>query len=192
MEQQPVKVAVIFGVLVIAIIAALTFKREKGPPTGPATPRSPITVNKPVVESPFDERLSRLTGDIQNAPSPRTSGAVIPVDLDTPPPPLPERFTREPSPDLPKPAPFSFDEDTLDDEAGPRKHRVRDGDTLENLAERFLGDATRAQELLEANRESIANPELLPIGAELVIPAAKSVPHDELDEEELVPVAPAR
>lgn len=192
MEQQPVKVAVIFGVLVIAIIAALTFKREKGPSPESATPSSPITVKKPVLESAFEERLSRLTGDIQQAPVPKSSDVETKVDLSAPPPALPEEFSREPSPGATEPTPFTYGEEQPDDDAGPRKHRVRDGDTLANLAERFLGDASRAPELLDANRDVIANPELLPIGVELVIPAPKSVSSDDLDDEDLVPVAPSR
>jgi nucleoid-associated protein YgaU len=50
-------------------------------------------------------------------------------------------------------------------------HRVVDGDTLPSLAQRYLGDAARAGEILEANRDVLSNPELLPIGAALKIPA---------------------
>ncbi len=51
-----------------------------------------------------------------------------------------------------------------------RIHRVRDGDTLPTLARRYLGDAARADEILEANRDLLQDPELLPIGLELEIP----------------------
>ncbi len=192
MQQQPVKVAVIFGILVIAIIAALTFKRDKA--ASRSTASSPITVNKPVIDSThaFEERFSRLTGDIRNAATPPSTEAPTNVDLDTPPPALPAAFTREPSPEFAPTAPFSFASDAEQSDVGPRKHRVRDGDTLANLAERFLGDAARAPELLEANREVIKNADLLPIGAELTIPAAKTTSHEDSDELDLVPVAPAK
>ena len=49
-------------------------------------------------------------------------------------------------------------------------HIVRNGDTLEKLAERYLDDASRALELFDLNRDQLANPHLLPIGAELLIP----------------------
>jgi hypothetical protein len=52
----------------------------------------------------------------------------------------------------------------------PRTHIVVDGDSLERLAGRYLDDATRGHEIYEANRELLASPELLPIGAQLVIP----------------------
>ncbi len=55
-----------------------------------------------------------------------------------------------------------------------RNHVVHNGDTLEKLAERYLGDPLRAIEIFDLNRDQLANPHLLPIGAELRIPAAES------------------
>jgi nucleoid-associated protein YgaU len=52
----------------------------------------------------------------------------------------------------------------------PRTHIVVDGDSLERLAGRYLDDANRGHEIYEANRELLASPDLLPIGAQLVIP----------------------
>lgn len=49
-------------------------------------------------------------------------------------------------------------------------HIVQNGDTLEKLAKRYLGDAGRALELFDLNRQQLTNPHLLPIGAELRIP----------------------
>jgi nucleoid-associated protein YgaU len=51
-------------------------------------------------------------------------------------------------------------------------HKVADGDTLAQLAQHYLGSADRWRELYEYNRDVLANPELLPIGAELRIPTA--------------------
>jgi len=50
------------------------------------------------------------------------------------------------------------------------RHRVRDGDTLQSLAEKYLGDGSRSKEIFEANREVLTSPETLPINVELVIP----------------------
>ena len=52
----------------------------------------------------------------------------------------------------------------------PRSYRLRDGDTLEDLAERFLGTRTRAVEIFEANRALLSTPDLLPIGTTITIP----------------------
>ncbi|MEO0531175.1 MAG: LysM peptidoglycan-binding domain-containing protein [Planctomycetota bacterium] len=50
------------------------------------------------------------------------------------------------------------------------KHVVTDGDTLASLAERYLGEASRASELFELNRDRLENPDLLPIGMVLLTP----------------------
>lgn len=192
MIQQPVKVAAIFVVLVIAIIALLTFKRKPEQSTQTATAGTRVTAHKlPVDVSAFDERLSKLTGKIENAPAAApvsmTSEA---VEFDAPTPQLPDTFSREPLLHDTQPAPLANADQSAAHDDGPRKHRVRDGDTLASLAERFLGDAKRADELLAANRERITDPELLPIGIELVIPATTVA--TEADEEELAPVAPRK
>lgn len=48
-------------------------------------------------------------------------------------------------------------------------HRIADGDTLASLAARYLGSASRWREIFAANRDRLANPDILPIGAELRI-----------------------
>lgn len=51
-----------------------------------------------------------------------------------------------------------------------RTYRLRDGDTLRELAGRFLGDPNRAGEILQLNRDLIRHPEILPLGVEIRIP----------------------
>jgi phage tail protein X len=51
-----------------------------------------------------------------------------------------------------------------------RTYRLRDGDTLRELAARFLGDANRAAEIHQLNRALIQHPEILPLGVEIQIP----------------------
>ncbi len=60
----------------------------------------------------------------------------------------------------------AFDAQTRDEV----RHVVQNSDTLEKLAERYLGDAGRALEIFDLNREVLDNPHLLPMGAELRIP----------------------
>ena len=50
-----------------------------------------------------------------------------------------------------------------------RQHRIIDGDTLEKLATRYLGDPHRWREIFKANRDQLRHPELLPIGVTLKI-----------------------
>ena len=60
--------------------------------------------------------------------------------------------------------------------AAPPTHKIVDGDSLALLAQRYLGSASRAMEIYEANRNVLAEPEILPIGAELKIPRAEQKP----------------
>ncbi len=53
-----------------------------------------------------------------------------------------------------------------------RVHVVHNGDTLERLAKRYMGDEGRALEIFDLNRDVLTNPHLLPIGAELQLPVA--------------------
>jgi nucleoid-associated protein YgaU len=61
-----------------------------------------------------------------------------------------------------------------DEDAGPRTHVVIDGDSLARLAGRYLDDPRRGGEIFEANRGVLSDPDLLPIGTELVIPSKSS------------------
>lgn len=54
--------------------------------------------------------------------------------------------------------------------ASGMRHRIVDGDTLGTIARLYYGDEQRARELFEMNRNVLRDPELLPIGTELVIP----------------------
>jgi nucleoid-associated protein YgaU len=52
----------------------------------------------------------------------------------------------------------------------PRPYRLRDGDTLESIAGRLLGDANRAAEVFEMNRGVLTRPDLLPVGVTILLP----------------------
>jgi nucleoid-associated protein YgaU len=62
------------------------------------------------------------------------------------------------------------DEETVDRRSAIQQHKIRDGDTLRKLSGRYLGDAERWQEIYDANRDSLSDPELLPVGTMVVIP----------------------
>ena len=53
----------------------------------------------------------------------------------------------------------------------PLRHIVADGDTLARLAQRYLNDPLRAGDIFVANQQTLTHPDLLPIGAELMIPS---------------------
>ena len=50
------------------------------------------------------------------------------------------------------------------------RHDIADGDDLKRLAQKYLGTENRWREIYEANRDTLDDPELLPIGLELRIP----------------------
>ncbi len=91
-----------------------------------------------------------------------------------------------------------------DDNPAPRTHTVVDGDTLQDLARRYLGQADRYLEIYQWNHDVLANPDVLPIGQLLRIPprteprtSPGTVPDTSADtspaqavERPLVPVAP--
>jgi nucleoid-associated protein YgaU len=52
----------------------------------------------------------------------------------------------------------------------PRPYRLRDGDTLEKIAERLLGDPLRAIEIFAMNPGVLERPDLLPVGATIMLP----------------------
>ena len=84
----------------------------------------------------------------------------------------------------------------VDDASAPtsvrpdRVHQIADGDTLSALARRYYNDATAGGGIFAANRQVLADPDLLPIGRQLRIPplaiAPAKKPAD--DDSDLVPV----
>ena len=59
------------------------------------------------------------------------------------------------------------------DAARPRTYRVRRGDNLTDIARRMLRDGSHAavQRIINANRTRLPDPDVLPVGLELVIPS---------------------
>jgi len=73
-----------------------------------------------------------------------------------------------------------------------RRHRIVDGDCLEKLAEQYLGSAALAGHIYQANRSLLPDPQLLPIGVEIVIPTPESmqpIPFEQLRRAALAPLA---
>ncbi len=68
-------------------------------------------------------------------------------------------------------------------------HKIVDGDTLQNLSQRYLGRPDRYLELYEYNRDLLKSPDVLPIGAELRIPSQVAMPPG--DQASISPVVPS-
>lgn len=156
-----------------------TAKPANSPPTDSATrPASPPGNNAAMAQS----EPTPAAGQVSAAPAkPRpteiaeanefhtAAGTVTEKPTDAAVPDLPSKFG---PPDPPSQATQS-DAHCEPAASGtpPKIHRVVDGDSLALLAERFLGSAARANEIFACNRDVLSDPELLPIGARLRIPA---------------------
>jgi hypothetical protein len=69
-----------------------------------------------------------------------------------------------------------------EDRPSPRTHIVIDGDSLKKLASRYLDDPHRDWEIFKLNRDSLRDPELLPIGAVLRIPDVEQATASDLQQ----------
>lgn len=101
-------------------------------------------------------------------------GGVYRSTLEVPPPPLLDAERAPPTaawsgpqavapPQLPPPS-------TIPEITVPPTYRVQDGDDLGGIAGRFYGHPAAASAIWAANRQTIPQPDLLPIGAELRLP----------------------
>lgn len=168
-----------------AIALAFSFRRDPSQPIGSpmAKAEAPILRATP---PPADIRIVRPdapTAEIQPtllAPPSRALDAPDRTDTEfarlAPPPMMARTY-----PDWPPRSSLGASTDpqiVADDERGPleRVHKVRDGDTLETLAERYLGDRSRWREIYQRNAGAIERPDLLPLGARLRIPPKYPLP----------------
>lgn len=173
------------GIIALGVCAALPFRRT-------VSPEPTVVADAATNQLSLGEGVSlQMPGQTMSAPleskppapwtaerdqDDRSSMTELPADADlaaqTKPPALPDQYRP-----LFKPAPASDNSGRVVPQEGQsasrkpvKKHTIHDGDTLESLAVRYLGDVKRAGEILEANREVLADPQLLPIGAAIVIP----------------------
>lgn len=178
--EQRVKVAAAGGILLTGIVAALLFRRDPPPPTPPAPGVSNDLILKRVDPSPGTRQGNlgtgpSMPGDPQG--NGRSATVLTPLGSSQPPPDLAKSYPGVPPSGnsrwgismgqvLPETAP-----------SPPRQvHTVVDGDTLADLADRYLGSKERAWAIFEANRDVLSSPQVLPIGVDLKIPPAESLP----------------
>ena len=56
------------------------------------------------------------------------------------------------------------------DSSGARFHSVESGDTLSKIAEQYLGDSGRYQEIFKANTYQLSDPNQIQVGQQILIP----------------------
>lgn len=180
MVDRGMKVMLAMTVLLSGTAGALLFRRPP-PRPGDAAPVSapPLLLRERGADGGPADLAPETHGDSPEGPKggppetvSRPPSVLAPLDPGAPPPIMAKSYPRSPSapnsrwgtsmalgpPETAQPAPE------------PITHKIVDGDTLRDLAERYLGSADRYLEIYEANRFLLPGPEVLPIGVELKIP----------------------
>ena len=157
------------AVLALGFALAWPWRRDAELPT-PARiinpPAGSLAAHAPAVRPPLPDAIAaeRVPASTLASEGGRKSGEFISAARPT-----------APQSDIGPTPPGPFGAPPPVSEASPlapqmRSHIVHEGDTLERIADRYLGDAGRAIEIFDLNRDILENPHLLRIGAELKIP----------------------
>jgi len=197
--DRSVKIAAAASVLVGGILLALLFRHES-PPAGQSAAgggerlilrerMNPLPSGDAPADDGFEGGPARAAASGQPGdPSPTV---VTPLKTGTPPN-LSRNYPGNPT-SAAWGTPMGLPPVASQDNSA-RSHKIVDGDSLANLAERYLGAAERAMEIYEANRDVLPSPAVLPIGAELKIPPREGPPGpalppvDPIDPGRLVPI----
>jgi hypothetical protein len=180
-------------VMTAGILSALPFYRDK-PESAPAS--EPPSIKTPDSETPSNRALHVPASDLSSTVvTSETAQFVFATDVTTIPslkrepksrgnsaiPQLPNKLPRAQE-TVPPAAPVRRVAEDLrrmqDTSTAPadenaesqRMHWIKDGDTLEEIAFRFLGDRTRWNEILQSNRDLLTDKDVLPIGKQIRIP----------------------
>jgi nucleoid-associated protein YgaU len=188
----------ILGITVISAgaCAALPFRNE--PLTAPVDTRE--AVQFPAAASSQNELTLQLTIPATPVPDATTVGNqhLVSVVAKTNPGPPPQEVRRDGLQAPPSIAsafeplvtlfPVATEETTTTIRDAPeRRHRIADGDTLEALAERYLGNRNQWRLIFEANDGVLTDRNILPIGKEIQIPQTRTPSRDDA-EDHLVPI----
>jgi phage tail protein X len=181
---RPSRVFLAIGVVLLGLCAAWPYRQAPPPPAErPSPPAQPLqlTIRRPDIPLELAPRIevspaegmyspTSLHDDAPRAPAALSAAQTYALESLAPPPALPVSFQ-------PAAPPVQTNEWRPDATARPaikprppRPYRLRDGDTLEKIAERLLGDAQRAGDIFEANRNVLARPDLLPVGVKIMLP----------------------
>ena len=172
MVSRTTKVIAAGLVLALGTGLAWPFRRtdELDQPKPPVKALVPAAATVPTLAEAISAPASVAASFAADVSPPRLAHRPVPLaPASSPPvaaPPAEAAVTIEPKPEVSAPAfvaqPLSPPEERI--------HIVHDGDTLERLARRYLGDESRALEIFDLNRGTLENPHWLPIGAELRLP----------------------
>lgn len=186
--QRDLKVGLSLGVLVLGVVGAFLFRREQVSETPKPTLRTARKIDERIAERP---RTPYMTGDVEFDQDDSSSGGkggpgengrpantVPPNWLDDQEDPF--QVARGPhgaqdANAIPtQPRVGSSKRPTEIEQTGSQTHVIQSGDSLSTIAQHYLGSQGRFQELYEANRNVLTDPNRLPLGATIVIPASNT------------------
>jgi nucleoid-associated protein YgaU len=183
MNDPAVKIALAISVLLGGAFIAIVFRPVFSMPAGPATDlNAPLNLQHqrqlPITAPTQAEGAVAASLVEQNFPaSPAGSQGQTVLSPLGPPQPIPSLPSRYPAANSGNNARWGMPKDLMPVVARPvdrpRIHKIIDGDALSDLAARYLGGADRAMDLFDANRDVLRDPNLLPIGVELKLPARR-------------------
>ena len=202
--HRDIKIGLILGVLLVALVAALFFRRERVEDLVPlalsdaalqsASPVVPLEREQgesnsdtvvtdalePVPGSDFEGK-SEDAFDIIPLDEPGMDPAAITPNVSSVPLDYRSGDTELPVPQntaqsgiIPEPSSDTGSPVSTASRDRQRRHRVVSGDSLWSIAEEYLGDGSRASDIYDANRSVLRDPDIIPSGINLVIPVAKS------------------
>jgi nucleoid-associated protein YgaU len=182
MKDPALKTAAALCVLLGGLCAATLFRHDR-PRAGASAPEAQdeVLLRYRATDTAWKTQLggagqaAMTQTETTPAPvNPRPVTILTPADGDGPPPSLAPGYPEHESPAKSRwGAAMSMMLPVAPSDDAARTHTVVDGDTLAALAERYLGSEARAEEIYQANRDSLHDPTLLPIGVELKLPPRK-------------------
>jgi nucleoid-associated protein YgaU len=157
--QRDVKIGIAIGVLLIALIAIFWWMKSANEPTL-VPPRPPISSDEDL-SGPI-EPVAPGQG-IALPPGVESAGPEVSVPGPTGPGGV---STTAPAEPVPMPGPV----EPVNPVTTRQTHTVVAGDTLSSLAKRYYGEERLWTKIRDANKDKLPNPNVLPVGATLVIP----------------------
>lgn len=140
------------------------------PPADPA-PVAPLPAIDPFLPPAPPEPLPRVSAELMGAGPEFTGTYRSTLDLPPPPlldghqpPPMQVAWSAQPA------APRAVELHSIPASLVPPSYVVRDGDDLTSIATRFYGHPAAAGAIWTANRATLSDPDVLPIGSTLTLP----------------------
>lgn len=201
--EQDTRIGLAMGILLIGVVGALFFRNEQTPDRTVPELADTESLDAQIAERPIAPYLSRKEPTERVVDSTPTSpkawtvpeflkkdkAATAPATMASAPDPIPRT---EASPAVPKkevavvPVPQPADQPSVvsppvvetpakspEAEEALSEYRVRQGDTLSDISERFLGSSARYMEIYELNRERLKTPHDLRVGRRILVPRVR-------------------